>query len=165
MDWNNVLWLGIGASGFAVVTYSVQLFRERFRIERIPVEPEKKPPMKSPRKSPFDAAFDALDESESPVDAALSNNVFPLAPRVEDRKQPPQGRQTLAQRINQEVLSHPCRFLDGVRPSHFRESECPGTCRHNDQNGRLCFWQPDTAQQCGYFNPRVMPPLGGRRAG
>lgn len=152
MDLINLLWMGVGASGFAVLVYGT-----RFLREQLPVE-EGEPPVES-KASPFDAAFDALDESESPIDAALSNNIFPLAPRAEDRPNPPEPKEPLplATRILEDAPNHPCRFLDGTRPGHFQEGECPGTCRHNAQNGRLCFWPPQTAAQCGYFMPRVMP--------
>jgi hypothetical protein len=65
--------------------------------------------------------------------------------------------------IQTQVPNHPCRYIDGVYPPHYREGECQGTCRHNQQPGRLCFWVANTATQCGYFHPKVVPTMSIRK--
>ena len=108
----------------------------------------------------IDKAFDMLDEQEN--SPGVQNNVFPLGPRLTDPQ--PEKKRLVApthakaeHKIIKPTPGHPCRFLDGTPPPHFRDGECSGVCRYPRQNGRACFWAPNVATQCSYFDPKVRP--------
>jgi hypothetical protein len=48
---------------------------------------------------------------------------------------------------------HPCRYLLKVFPMNYGPSQCQGTCGHQDERKRPCFWMSNTAGSCGKFEP------------
>lgn len=139
----------LGATGTATVLLALQLRREQARDGKLPDLPEPE----EDQVLPLDAAFRQLDHDEELPNDGVVNNVFPLAPR----RTPPQEarKESLMSRIHLPVENHSCQFIDGSRPSHMAAKDCSGTCRHNQQDGKICFWPSQTASQCGYYMPKV----------
>ena len=139
----------LGATGATTVLLAIQLRREREGDGKLPDLPEPE----EDTVLPIDAAFRQLDSDEQQPSDGVVNNVFPLAPR----RAPPQEprKESLMSRIHLPVENHSCQFLDGTRPSHMAAKDCSGTCRHNQQDGKICFWPSQTAAQCGYYMPKV----------
>jgi hypothetical protein len=146
----------LGASASAAVLFALQLRRERKAEGKLP--PDYPVEDHYPDESPVDVAFRQLDADEDRPNDGVVNNVFPLAPR----RAPPQEprKESLMSRIQLPVENHSCQFLDGTRPAHMAAKDCSGTCRHNQQDGKICFWPSQTASQCGYYMPKVRMTAG-----
>lgn len=139
----------LGATGATAILLALQLRRERISDGKLPDLPSEE----EESVIGIDAAFRQLDDDEQRQQDGVVNNVFPLAPR----RAPPQEsrKESLMSRIHLPVENHSCQFLDGSRPAHMAAKDCSGTCRHNQQDGKICFWPSQTAAQCGYYMPKV----------
>jgi hypothetical protein len=155
MDWTHVASALFGGSfGMLVAWASYRVALER-RAEE--AAPEEEDPVEEVDKDQIDRAFEMLDHQEA-EGGGLANNVFPLPqPRSVEHVEVAPSKPKAEDKIIKVAHGHPCRFLDETTPAHFHAGECQGLCRHPGQSGRICFWVPNVATQCSFFDPKVRP--------
>jgi hypothetical protein len=89
--------------------------------------------------------------------------ILPLPPAPKPPPTPANPRRRVYTSGEPTVPGHPCVWLSGFKPNNL-QSSCVGTCRHPDQDGRICFWNAGVAKQCPRFEAKRKEniPLGHR---